>query len=197
MAKREPISGAQFEDFPQTHRRNVAPPVQNQLGPGLQPLDEARQLPVALARSRVAHDGAEMHEDPTCFVSTAGREAAAAGSLLPPLMSSYQAMQAGLPLEQKKRTGRKMMAPPSEAARQGPGSFFGGAGGGGLGGVRNDSPAVLNLGTTRASPHVPGYCGHIPKTMTAADPIPTRTIDKSLILENYKPYGSGYTGRKL
>ncbi|GLC59577.1 hypothetical protein PLESTB_001502300 [Pleodorina starrii] len=192
------VSLAQFEDFPATHRRHVNAP-QDQLGPGLAPRDEAKVIPVALARSRVAHDGAELLEDPDSFVSTAGKEAAAAGSgagsgAAGPMMSSYQAMQAGLSLEQKKRTGKKILAPGSQGS-QGPGGqglFLGSS-------VARPDPTgvALELGTTKQSAHIPGYGGHIPKTATAADPAPTRSTDKTLIIENYKPYGPGYTGRKV
>ncbi|EFJ44961.1 hypothetical protein VOLCADRAFT_106190 [Volvox carteri f. nagariensis] len=181
------VSMAQFEDFPPTNRRHVGAP-QDQLGPGLAPRDEAKVIPVSLTRSRVAHDGAELQEDPDSFVSTAGKEAAATSSAA---MSSYQAMQAGLPLEQKKRMGKKIVQQQQPIAG---GLFFGSALG--AAGPRAEPEAALGLGTTKASPHIPGYGGHIPKTATPADAAPVRTMDKSLIIENYKPYGPGYTGRK-
>jgi hypothetical protein len=38
--------------------------------------------------------------------------------------------------------------------------------------------------------------GHVPGTPVPQDAPPTRSHDKSLITDNYKPYGVGYTGRK-
>lgn len=46
---------------------------QAQLGPGLQPLEEAK-LPVNLARSRVVHDGADLIDDPDSFVATTTKQ---------------------------------------------------------------------------------------------------------------------------
>ncbi|GIL91150.1 hypothetical protein Vretimale_9529 [Volvox reticuliferus] len=175
------VSMAQFEDFPPSNRRHVAAP-QDQLGPGLAPRDEAKVIPVSLARTRLAHDGAELQEDPGS-VSSMGKEGAGGASSM---MSSYQAMQAGVSIEQKKRTGKKIVQP----QQTGPTLFFG------SGGPRTDPAAALELGTTKQSPHIPGYGGHIPKTATAGDAAPVRSMDKSLIVENYKPYGAGYTGRK-
>ncbi|GFR39684.1 hypothetical protein Agub_g158 [Astrephomene gubernaculifera] len=178
----EKQSLAQFEDFPPSNRRHFDAARQGQLGPGLAPLDEVK-LPVAIARSRAAHDSAEPQEPQGASV-----DAAAAGE---PMMSSYQAMQAGLTLEQKKWTGKRIITPPgSHPAPLGFGAATSAAG------PKVEPPTTLLLGTTKQSPHMPGYCGYIPKSASAADPAPTRSLDKSLIIENYKPYGSGYTGRK-
>ncbi|GIL65863.1 hypothetical protein Vafri_19513 [Volvox africanus] len=180
------VSMAQFEDFPPSNRRHITAP-QDQLGPGLAPRDEAKVIPVSLARTRVAHDGAELQEGPDSFASSMGKETAGEDSSM---MSSYQAMQAGVSLEQKKRTGKKIV----QQQQTGPALFFGSASG--AAGTRTNPAAALELGTTKQSPHIPGYGGHIPKTATTGDAAPVRSMDKSLIVENYKPYGIGYTGRK-
>ncbi|PNW88686.1 hypothetical protein CHLRE_01g040400v5 [Chlamydomonas reinhardtii] len=183
-------SRAEFQDFAPTSRKHVGGP-QAQLGPGLQPLEEAK-LPVNLARSRVVHDGADLIDDPDSFVATTTKQAVAAAG---PMLSSYQAMQAGMPLEQKKRTGKKCVAPQEvPGAGRGGGLFFGSAPA--PSSTRVDPGIALELGTTKQSSHIPGYSGHIPKTSTTADPAPHRTHDKSLLVENFKPYGAGYTGRK-
>ncbi|KAG2444933.1 hypothetical protein HXX76_001669 [Chlamydomonas incerta] len=182
-------SRAEFQDFAPTSRKHVGGP-QAQLGPGLQPLEEVK-LPVSLARSRVAHDGADLIDDPESFVATSTKQAVAAAN---PMMSTSQAMQAGMPLEAKKRTGKRCVAPQEvPGAARGGGLFFGSAP---AAGPRMDPGTALELGTTKQSAHIPGYCGHIPKTATNADPAPQRTHDKSLVVENFKPYGAGYTGRK-
>lgn len=47
----------------------------------------------------------------------------------------------------------------------------------------------LQLGTTKASTHVPGYCGHIPtNTNPNAAVAPRDPNAKTLVIENYKPY---------
>ncbi|KAG2448506.1 hypothetical protein HYH02_006397 [Chlamydomonas schloesseri] len=181
-------SRAEFQDFAPIAKKHVGGP-QDQLGPGLQPLDEAK-LPVTLARSRVVHDGADLIDDPDSFVATATKQAVASAG---PMMSSYQAMQAGMPLEPKKRTGKKCVAPQDVPGAGRGGLFFGSAS---AASTRVDPGTVLEMGTTKQSAHIPGYCGHIPKTAATTDPAPQRTHDKSLVVENYKPYGTGYTGRK-
>ncbi|KAG2496085.1 hypothetical protein HYH03_005689 [Edaphochlamys debaryana] len=181
----QPKSMAQFEDFAPTNRRHFVP--QDQLGKDLAPIEDGRTLPVTLARSRAAHDGAEMAEDPTSFVSTSGKEMAAAQN--GPMLSTTQAMQQGVSLEPKKRTGKKILGPPGQQQQQ---LFLGGS----AAGLRSEPLSVLELGTTKQSPHVPGYTGHISRATKASDPAPQRSMDKSLVVENYKPYGAGYTGRK-
>lgn len=54
----------------------------------------------------------------------------------------------------------------------------------------------MQLGTTRESPHVSGYTGHIPQSSTPQDSLTVRNpLEKTLIIDNYKPFGPGYTGR--
>lgn len=50
----------------------------------------------------------------------------------------------------------------------------------------NDA-AALQLGTTKASQHVPGFTGHIPSDAQArTQRVTERSTDKSLFAENYK-----------
>ncbi|GIL65864.1 hypothetical protein Vafri_19513 [Volvox africanus] len=134
------VSMAQFEDFPPSNRRHITAP-QDQLGPGLAPRDEAKVIPVSLARTRVAHDGAELQEGPDSFASSMGKETAGEDSSM---MSSYQAMQAGVSLEQKKRTGKKIV----QQQQTGPALFFGSASG--AAGTRTNPAAALEVRVQKA-----------------------------------------------
>jgi len=63
----------------------------------------------------------------------------------------------------------------------------------------NEDIAALQLGTTKASSHIPGFTGHIQTNAQAARaPVVEKNLDKALPLltqGNYKPM-PGYTGRR-
>lgn len=61
-----------MNDFPLSQKRHVAP--QSNLGPGLTPQQEHSNGIPHLTRSRVAHDGAEMAEDPNMWVTQQAKE---------------------------------------------------------------------------------------------------------------------------
>ena len=65
------------------------------------------------------------------------------------------------------------------------------------GGVRQFAPSVHDpkTGTSRGG-HVPGYQGHVPLGSKSTNTVASRSLDKSLVLENYRHNLVGYTGNR-
>ena len=64
-------------------------------------------------------------------------------------------------------------------------------------GLRQFAPAVHDpkTGTSRGG-HVPGYQGHVPLGSKSTNTVASRSLDKSLVLENYRHNLVGYTGNR-
>eukprot|EP00195_Chlamydomonas_chlamydogama_P014466 CAMPEP_0202894296 /NCGR_PEP_ID=MMETSP1392-20130828/3728_1 /ASSEMBLY_ACC=CAM_ASM_000868 /TAXON_ID=225041 /ORGANISM="Chlamydomonas chlamydogama, Strain SAG 11-48b" /LENGTH=205 /DNA_ID=CAMNT_0049578947 /DNA_START=139 /DNA_END=757 /DNA_ORIENTATION=- len=182
------VSLAQFEDFPLKERKHFTEARGNKssLGPGMAISDESNEasLPHHLNRTRIAHDAADLYTAEDSFASTTQRQDAGASMY----QTSYQAMQAGTGDNAARRTGKRCVQPTNtQRNTSGLANFVGG---GPLPRPKDDP--TLQLGTTKNSPHVPGYTGHIPKT-NAPNTVAARDPNsKTLVIENFRPY-AGYT----
>mmetsp|Transcript_2171 Transcript_2171/g.3269 ORF Transcript_2171/g.3269 Transcript_2171/m.3269 type:complete len:188 (-) Transcript_2171:483-1046(-) len=176
-----------FVDFPLKQRRHY-PQNRNQvsnLAVGMVPEPVETFVPHHLQRSRIVHDGADLYTDPTSFASVSQNQIKDER-----WTSSYQASCLATGNSEKKKVGKKTFAQP--AASNGISSL--GSQASAIQG-RNMDLTPLQNGTTKNSPHIPGYTGHIPSNVTPKV-IPPREVNKTLIVENYNPHVIGYTGRK-
>ncbi len=104
---------------------------------------------------------------------------------------SYQAQTAGEHFQQRRPTGKRMV-PGATGASTSAGSSVGGLfstfGQARVSDLERDRS--LQLGTTKASQHIPGFTGHIPHNdAQRAQQVAARDVDKSkpLITVNYNP----------
>ncbi len=212
----QPVSHAEFEDFPLKERKHYATTQasNSSLGSGLVVQEDAGQAHHHLARSRIAHDTAEQFPD--TFTTSRERQQQPQQQF----QTTSRAMQAGESFETKRKSGKKCF-PHAAAGGQGLSATF-------VGGFGRTKEEDLQLGTTKTSTHLPGntmrqipcahtlkarmrrseaydalltpagsragYAGHIPKIGAAVGPTVRDPNAKNLIIENYTPY-TGYTGR--
>ncbi|GAX83693.1 hypothetical protein CEUSTIGMA_g11118.t1 [Chlamydomonas eustigma] len=186
----ERVSHAEFEEFPLKEKKHYseAKAGKTSLGPGLHVSEDSREVPHHLTRSRIAHDTTDSYPD--SFTSLHDTYHAPSNTAF---QTSYQAMTAGNAYGTPKRAGKKTFQPVAGPSQPSLSSFMGG---GTLAKLKEEN---LQLGTTKMSPHVPGYTGHIPSSTapgaSVSSPAPLRDPNaKNLIIENYKPM-LGYTGR--
>lgn len=198
-----PPQGPQMEDFTLRERRHFSGGARGQtssLGMGLVPSVDPPQSRKANLTAPVTEDISSGHNTSGSTVSTSGilQQPDATGRCAPSgqWQTSYQAMISNDSNAGKRPQGKKILSNQTAPGQSSLSSFLG----------YGNAPRrqeldieALQMGTTKASGHIPGFTGHIQSTSQAAKaPVVERNLDKSLPLltqGNYKPI-PGYTGRR-
>lgn len=188
-------------EFTLKERKHYGGAQPNSLTPGLVPADDRVDIITGHHLSRSRH----CHDDNASMARNEATPSRQAQDSLEQWQSSYQAQTSGQSGQQQRRSGKKCFNTNQGNATSQAASHFGGTGtfftGGPTIAPRLDIvgvPQDFAFGTTKATDGqvIPGYTGHIPKASGQGGFVPSeRNNDKSLILDNYKPYGPSYSGR--
>uniref|UniRef100_A0A7S3QN11 Uncharacterized protein n=1 Tax=Dunaliella tertiolecta TaxID=3047 RepID=A0A7S3QN11_DUNTE len=172
-----------FNDFPVKTRRHYPNANKSSISLGMTPEQEADILPGHITRSRVAHDTADMYQDPENFTSITKRQETGPSHFTTTYMAQTQGLNEG-----KRPTGKKQVHPPAYTHSKGVGSIISATAPTAPRRTPNEV-AALQLGTTKASQHVPGYTGHVISDPQArSQRVNERSVDKAAPLHmlNYK-----------